>query len=121
MISFWEALQLYRKQGNTCIRRLSSQDVSAIKRLQGPRAKKQCTFCTGPCPGRKTSWCSDKCVNLYWVVQNESQVVARTIQARDQEVCQRCGLDMRELVRSVYDGACEDFDRAARRLHRFIP
>lgn len=123
MKSFWDALQEYRalKPANTKIRQLSGEHRRAIQRLQGVQPAKVCTFCAGPCAGRRYKWCSDACINRYWITTNEPGIVDRAVYSRDRGVCARCGLDTDQLKQSVYDSVCEDFDRSARRLDGFIP
>jgi len=54
--------------------------------------KKVCCWCGGSLTGRRTRWCSDKCVEDYQVRSNPSY--ARfAVEKRDLGVCAWCGLD----------------------------
>lgn len=121
MRTFWQALQQYRAQGHTNLRMLSGEHRRAIERLQGTRPAKHCTFCAQPCPGRRRSWCSQGCINNYWIACNEPGIVEQVVYTRDKGVCSLCGLDTDQLKDDTYSACCEDFSRAARRLHGFTP
>ena len=49
-----------------------------------------------PLPGRRTSWCSDDCVDTYMVRAHQSYA-RRMVWERDQGVCAECLLDTREI------------------------
>lgn len=122
MITFWDALQVYRDQSerNKKLRQLSGKDRQAIEALQN-RQPKHCRFCCSPLSGRKTAWCNSGCVNAYFLVCGYPRETAEAIRQRDEETCQMCGLDLARLVSDVYDSICEEFDRAARKLTAFVP
>lgn len=122
MLSFWDALQAYRAEdpANTRIRQLSGKHRQAIEALQ-IRQPKHCRICLAPLSGRKTQWCGQGCVNAYFLICGYPGETQAAVRQRDEETCQLCGLDLKKLVDSVYDSVCEDFDRAARRLHNFVP
>lgn len=51
-----------------------------------------CRWCGKVCPGRRRSWCSDECLNAYWILRSPSYARHRTYE-RDKGVCAICGLD----------------------------
>lgn len=123
MKPFWDALQEYRelKPANTKIRQLSGEHRRAIQRLQGVQPAKVCTFCAGPCGGRRTKWCGEKCLNNYWVTCGYVSFTEAVVKQRDKEVCQMCGLDLNNLLEDFYSESVVEFERAARKLDGYIP
>lgn len=55
------------------------------------RAKLRCTWCDSPVRPPRRRWCSDACVNEFYIRCAGRYV--RIIEARDQGVCSICGLD----------------------------
>lgn len=51
-----------------------------------------CRWCNGPLSGRRTSWCSQKCVDEY-ELRYDSKRQRREIRKRDKGVCAICTLD----------------------------
>lgn len=123
MKPFWDALQEYRalKPANTKIRQLSGEHRRAIQRLQGVQPAKVCTFCAGPCAGRRYKWCSDACIFNYLVACGDPEACKKAVRERDNEICRCCGLDLRDLKESFLSYSVSDFDVKIRRLHGFLP
>lgn len=55
--------------------------------------KGRCRFCgTSPLPGRRTSWCSDTCVDE-WKTISDPGYLRQKVRQRDRGVCALCGFD----------------------------
>lgn len=57
-----------------------------------------CRFCGAICPGRRTSFCSQQCVDGFWIATSP-QSARRAVEKRDRGVCALCGLDTGRLDR----------------------
>lgn len=53
--------------------------------------RRTCVWCDGVLSGRRTRWCSDKCVQAYMVTSPNG--IRRAAYERDRGVCALCGLD----------------------------
>lgn len=67
-------------------------------RLPGERPI--CRLCSEPCPGRRYNWCSDECMESYFLA-TDSTWLRRKVERRDRGVCAACGLDCVALDRLV--------------------
>jgi 5-methylcytosine-specific restriction protein A len=67
--------------------------------------KPLCRWCNGPLSGRRTAWCSQKCVDEY--LERSTSPRSRVFE-RDGGICAGCGVDMHTLRHR--------FDRVMRRL-----
>lgn len=57
----------------------------------------RCRFCgTSPLPGRRTSWCSDSCVDE-WRTISDPGYLRWKVRQRDRGVCALCGFDTARL------------------------
>ncbi len=79
------------------IKRTMSKQRNITSRDLPPRRKNEdgkyiCRWCGGICPGRRTGWCSQKCIDEYWLLANPATLRHRTFE-RDKGVCAKCGLD----------------------------
>ena len=63
------------------------------------RLFRRCSWCRGFLPKGKRSWCSAPCVEAWQFRNGDAVVVDRVLRARDREVCQLCGIDLRLLQR----------------------
>lgn len=59
---------------------------------QPPMPKAKCRLCDEPLPSRRRAWCSDDCLDAYFMVISSSHVRAKVFE-RDRGVCTECGLD----------------------------
>lgn len=55
------------------------------------RVKGECTWCGGVLKGRRTSWCSQACVNSF--MERTPGTASRLVAKRDKGVCAICGRD----------------------------
>lgn len=61
--------------------------------------KGRCRMCgTTPLPGRRTSWCSDVCVDE-WKTISDPGYLRHVVWKRDAGVCAACGFDTKRLAR----------------------
>lgn len=122
MITFWDALQVYRAQSerNKKLRQISGKDRQAIEALQN-RQPKHCRFCCSPLSGRKTSWCGDSCIEAYLIACGDHEACKKAVRARDSEVCCLCGINLVTFRAEFLQYKAEDFDRKAWRMQRFLP
>ena len=56
-----------------------------------------CRLCGKPVPKRRSTWCSQACVDEY-LIRSNAGVARAAVWKRDKGCCQICGLDMRPLV-----------------------
>ena len=63
-----------------------------------PKAK--CRLCDGELPSRRRAWCSEDCLDAYFMVISGSHVRVKVFE-RDRGVCAECGLDTNELENRV--------------------
>ena len=62
----------------------------------------RCRFCgTSPLPGRRTSWCSDSCVDE-WKTISDPGYLRWKVRQRDRGVCALCGFDTGRLARILH-------------------
>ncbi len=61
--------------------------------LKGTNGKNLCRWCRGKLEGRRSSWCSDRCVQNFVSLRD----CASTILDRDKGRCQTCNCDVLEL------------------------
>lgn len=62
----------------------------------------RCRFCgTSPLPGRRTSWCSETCVDE-WKTISDPGYLRWKVQQRDRGACALCGFDTGRLVRVLH-------------------
>lgn len=62
------------------------------------REKLHCTWCGQKVPKGKRTWCSQECVNE-WFVRCDPSVARSEVEKRDCGVCVLCGVDTRRLER----------------------
>lgn len=62
--------------------------------------KSLCTWCCQPVTGRRSSWCSDACVQAFFLTHDWKQIRAAVF-ARDAGVCRHCARDT-EKARAVH-------------------
>lgn len=117
---FLEALAEYRRGLKKPPRYLSTDGVSKVSKLQGSRPAKVCRFCAGPCSGRRTSWCSDACVQQYKLACNDPAAVSAALVERDREVCCSCGLDTRLFLRDMLNLPLDRIEKNLWRLEGFV-
>lgn len=55
-----------------------------------------CRLCGEPCPGRRSSWCSDECMDAYFTA-TDSNWLRRKVFERDKGICAICGIDAEAL------------------------
>lgn len=60
------------------------------------RTPNSCSMCAAPPPGRRTSWCSDDCVNL-WLVATRPKAALHQLVALHGHRCWSCGHHADEL------------------------
>lgn len=58
----------------------------------------KCRVCAGDLPGRRTSFCSEACVDDYFVRTGSTATIRALVLARDRGVCALCGLDTKALA-----------------------
>lgn len=79
------------------------RDLHPTRRVNGQYL---CRFCSRPCPGRRTGWCSDACVRE-WKIQSDPGYARWEVFRRDHGVCAGCGVDtvaqVDDLVRRYRD------------------
>lgn len=68
-----------------------------------PKAEKRdgvwiCRWCGGVCPGGRTGWCSEECVDEY-LIRSDASLARRRVEQRDGEICAACGVDAGMLYR----------------------
>lgn len=75
-------------------------DRAARRLTQTPfNERGRCRFCgTSPLPGRRTSWCSDACVEEWKTISDPGYLRWKTWQ-RDHGVCALCGFDTERFVK----------------------
>jgi 5-methylcytosine-specific restriction protein A len=61
------------------------------------REKGCCTWCAGPVPKGRRTWCSQACVDAF-LVRNNAGDAARLLRERDGGVCADCGWDFEWLA-----------------------
>lgn len=57
-----------------------------------PKPPFLCRLCDGPCPGRRSSWCSDECMGAYSMATDSAWLRGK-VEQRDKGVCAACGMD----------------------------
>lgn len=73
----------------------------------------RCRFCgTTPLHGRRTSWCSDDCVDG-WKTISDPGYLRWKVRQRDKGVCALCGFDTGRLVRVLHRVAERTWRRGA--------
>ena len=65
-----------------------------------PKPPFLCRLCDEPCPPRRSSWCSDECMEAYYTA-TDSNWLRNKVERRDSGVCAACGLDTVDLERRV--------------------
>ena len=73
---------------------------SKCKHRLPPRPPLRCRLCLDPCPKRRRSWCSDECMEAYFMV-SDTQFLRGKVHDRDRGVCRRCGIDCSKLRRRI--------------------
>lgn len=61
-----------------------------------PKPPYRCRLCDEPCSGRRSSWCSDKCLVAYSLATSSSFLRQATYE-RDKGICNSCGIDAEAL------------------------
>lgn len=77
-------------------------NADQMRRLHG-RLKGQCTWCGEQVPGRRRTWCSERCVEAFKSEHDWAYIRGR-VRERDGGVCRHCGCDtdkVRRLLRLV--------------------
>lgn len=93
------------------------QHDRTVRRISLPYPKDEngkplCRWCRGPLSGRRTSWCSDKCVTEY-KDRYDSAHQRRQVSKRDRGRCSSCSLDtkaFREELKQAYFKAMRERD-----------
>ena len=118
---------------------MMSSDLPSVRtigadqlRRQLGREKGQCTWCGGPVPKRRRSWCSKACVDEFTIRYSPSSARWH-VEKRDGGVCARCGSDTkrwakllrlarngREELESYWRGGCWRRNKRGRRNIRRI-
>ncbi len=72
-----------------------------------------CCYCGKPRPAGRRRWCSDECVTDFRVRRGDASLIASLLRRRDQEACQQCGTDLKQVLRvlELAIRAIEDDDR----------
>lgn len=68
--------------------------------IRGPNGRRCCKWCGTEVSGRRTVWCSDKCVDEMLVRVSQSHV-RRVAWKRDKGICAQCGMDCTKLKRAI--------------------
>lgn len=74
------------------IKGVRAPSVTHLRRTITKKDKKQiwrtgtCTWCWGKTTGRRTSWCSDRCVDMFLALRSQVDLVRQ----RDKGICQIC-------------------------------
>ncbi len=87
---------------------------AAQYRVLHGRTRGQCTWCGGPVGKRRSTWCSQACVEA-WRDEHDWGHIRKRVRRRDRGVCARCGCDT-ELQRRIVRYIVRDFrgpERAA--------
>ena len=74
------------------------------------RKKKLCAECGKKLRGRRTRWCSDKCITTYMIRSDPSEA-RRQVGFRDKGICAACALDCLELAKKVKGATLAAHDR----------
>lgn len=85
-------------------------------RRPGEKNYKRCVQCGEPCPGRRTSYCSNACVHE-WRLRTDPGYMRACVFDRDQGVCALCGRDCHELriqVKNLWNAFHDDGKRQNR-------
>lgn len=61
-----------------------------------PKPPYLCRLCGEPCPGRRSSWCSDECMDAYYTA-TDAGWLRRKVLKRDKGICAACGIDAEAL------------------------
>lgn len=65
-----------------------------------PKPPFLCRLCDGPCPPRRSSWCSDECMGAYFLA-TDSAWLRKQVEKRDKGICAACGMDTIALNRRL--------------------
>lgn len=118
--TFPHALAEFRSGLKKPPRCLSAAQKAEVRRIQGTRPDKACSFCASPCQGRRTAWCSQQCLDDYFLACNDPKAVELALQARDKEVCQSCGLDTKLFLQDILNLPLDRIQKNLWRLEGFI-
>lgn len=123
-LPFKEALSKYldhlKSQGKNPPRILTGKEKSKVEKLQGTRPNKICRFCGGVCPGKRTAWCSQACVDEFFLTCHDPTAIENYITERDKEVCQVCGLDLKRFVKDFLETPLDKIEQRLWRLEGFV-
>ncbi len=79
---------------------------------KGPAGRPFCRWCHREVPKGRRSWCSDECVNEYWIRMSGHTVRTR-VEERDHGICAICEMDAEKLNRVLMD--CGPWAESGRR------
>lgn len=72
--------------------------AAALRRALG-RQKRECTWCGASVPPRRSSWCSQPCVDAFLAIRPAD--VTAVLRRRDGGICALCGCDTERIRRIV--------------------
>lgn len=78
-----------KREADTLPKRKLNERRRVMVRYTG---KSLCTWCLTPVTGRRSTWCSDACVDAFFMVHDWKQIRAAVL-ARDKGVCRQCSRD----------------------------
>lgn len=89
-----------------------------------------CRFCGKAVSGRRSTWCSDECVEAWWWAQGHQGWARQKVFERDRGVCANCGRDVDRLTDLIWRMLAEAspswgrddavIERGRRRYERFV-
>lgn len=81
---------------------MSTNRVGALRRTRKDKVsgKWLCRNCGKPCSGRRTSWCSDACLEEAGI-KAWPAFARQKVHQRDHGVCARCGIDCEALAEAI--------------------
>lgn len=74
--------------------------AAQLRRVLG-RQSKECTWCGGAVPPRRSRWCDQTCVDAFLALQPAA--IFQAVSKRDRGVCSQCGCDT-ERIRRIVNG-----------------
>jgi len=72
--------------------------AAALRKALG-RQPRECTWCGAPVPPRRSSWCSQACVDAFLTIRPGE--ITRILKKRDRGHCALCGCDTERIRRIV--------------------
>ncbi len=89
---------------------------------KGPNGRNRCRRCGTEVAGRRITFCSDACVEI-WTLNTSGATVRRTVFNRDQGVCALCGLDtvaLADHIRTLRRASIDDWPEIGAELDRQV-